>query len=223
LAKRAYSHPCHDPFPQASQSEGGIAPPRYRVPIIGLTGNCRNGDESKCLAAGMDEYLEKPATIEELVQKLVKWTYSVRLNNSDDDNSAGDTTQRSFILSDYLKMCSAAHPGPSESEIDKADDALERTILSAVQGVLDECCTNTVSVDVVTALDDFFGNYVTFTEIFFHYGMDLKPHWERLQKAFEAEDSVTLRSEAHRSAQSGAAFHFIAFDSLHACDSLLLV
>ncbi|MDR3181668.1 MAG: response regulator [Planctomycetaceae bacterium] len=49
-----------------------------RIPIIALTANATQGDESQCLAAGMDYYISKPvnavALIDELDKRIVKKT-----------------------------------------------------------------------------------------------------------------------------------------------------
>ncbi len=45
---------------------------RARVPILGLTANVMSGDRDKCLAAGMDDVLPKPITLEALSQAIEK-------------------------------------------------------------------------------------------------------------------------------------------------------
>ena len=62
--------PIMDGFEATLAIRARQAPHERRVPIVAMTASAMKGDEEKCLAAGMDGYVTKPVTTEQLVTAL---------------------------------------------------------------------------------------------------------------------------------------------------------
>ncbi|MFT7110613.1 MAG: PAS domain S-box-containing protein [Psychrobacter glaciei] len=63
-----------DGFEATRQIRAGNAGDKYRqIPIIAMTANAMEGDRSKCIEAGMNDYLAKPVEAKLLFKKLFYW------------------------------------------------------------------------------------------------------------------------------------------------------
>ncbi len=59
---------------------GDAGESQRKIPIIAVTANAIKGDVEKCLQAGMDDYVAKPISQEDLAMKIAKWMSSRSLD-----------------------------------------------------------------------------------------------------------------------------------------------
>lgn len=78
-----------------------MAPPNDKVPIVALTANATKADIAKCLASGMNTYLPKPFTPEDLYQKLF---IELKIQASKDNGSKSNMP--TLVDLSYLKKVS---------------------------------------------------------------------------------------------------------------------
>jgi CheY-like chemotaxis protein len=94
----------------------------HHVPIVALTASAIEGDREHCLASGMDDYVTKPFTAEQMKSVLTTW-----LNRS--PRAGGGNGKR-----DHLSLVAPAQPEETPS-LSGAVEAIDDRVLDMLSGL----------------------------------------------------------------------------------------
>jgi two-component system sensor histidine kinase/response regulator len=86
-----------------------------RVPIIAVTANAMEGDRERCVAAGMDDFLSKPFTLQQLALLLKRWLAARPMT---EQSPRGDAARAPLIDAGVLRNIAALTPSLLDSLID---------------------------------------------------------------------------------------------------------
>ncbi len=94
-----------------------------RLPIVALTANAMEGDRQRCVESGMDEYMSKPVSNQDLKTMLSKWLELVDTTDiqavSNEPDSDSLPVIDAAIFSEVSDMCAQASAGFFGSLLDK--------------------------------------------------------------------------------------------------------
>ncbi len=76
--------PVMDGYQATKAIRSGLGGYNRNIPIIAMTANALIGDQDKCLAAGMNDYMAKPIVLDKLSRVLRKWSGQVETTTKPD-------------------------------------------------------------------------------------------------------------------------------------------
>lgn len=78
---------CQMPVMDGFEATAQIRQQLNKIPIIALTANATEDDRTQCLNAGMDDFLSKPYSLDQLQQKILQWLPTKKGNPMNTENS----------------------------------------------------------------------------------------------------------------------------------------
>jgi two-component system, sensor histidine kinase and response regulator len=144
-------------------------PEDRHTPILAMTANAMQGDREEALEAGMDDYVSKPVTAQELESVLRRWVSEEAPEDTSED------TSEEIQQPDTSETTS----GDSYVEEDSEDESLDRTMLDGLRELEGEG-----EPDIVNELIELFLK-------------DVLLQLTALRKAVDSGDVDSLKSIAH--------------------------
>jgi CheY-like chemotaxis protein/HPt (histidine-containing phosphotransfer) domain-containing protein len=117
---------------ERSSGNGGNSPTLH-VPIVALTAHAMRGDREACLAAGMDDYMSKPFSQQQLVAVLKKW-FTGRVPEKSEDKQPGNHGSET-VLSIPGKRMKEESPSAAGKSDEPVQEPIDRMVLDTISSL----------------------------------------------------------------------------------------
>jgi len=104
-----------------------------RIPIIAMTAHAFKGDREKCIASGMEDYLAKPVTIDQLEACLKKWSFKNEEPKKTIVEGIDDPVAAQEIVTLYLEQTEKIL-GELKSAFNKRDETTLKRAAHTIKG-----------------------------------------------------------------------------------------
>lgn len=170
--------------------------PNSGLPIIALTANAIQGEDSHCFEMGMSDFLVKPVSIAKLKQVLLKWLNADPVTPMNTKEQGQIQDDDSHSASEFLNLFSAVDQQLDDDDLQASLDATPRKASSADNINQNEKSSSAVLDEQKILL--LFEDQEVVSQLMEEFKHNHQQDFRLLNEAIEQDDQQAIKTIAHR-------------------------